>query len=52
MSYFVCPDCQTTHDIFSRGGAEKEATDLGVPFLGLSRLKWKFVQGQMPENLW
>ena len=34
MSYFVCPDCQSQHDIFSRGGAEEEAKRLGLPFLG------------------
>ena len=34
MSYFVCPDCGSRHDIFGHGGAEKEAERLGVPFLG------------------
>ncbi len=34
MSYFICPDCGSRHDIFSHGGAEKEAERLGVPFLG------------------
>ena len=34
MSYFICPNCQTQHDIFSRGGAEAEADRLNVPFLG------------------
>lgn len=34
MSYFVCPHCQHEIDIFSRGGAEKTATQFGVPFLG------------------
>lgn len=34
MSYFVCPKCGSTHNIFSRGGAEAEAKRLGVPFLG------------------
>ncbi|WP_099865163.1 iron-sulfur cluster carrier protein ApbC [Pararhizobium haloflavum] len=34
MSYFVCPDCGGTHDIFGRGGAEKEAGRIGIPFLG------------------
>ncbi|MCI5073879.1 iron-sulfur cluster carrier protein ApbC [Oricola sp.] len=34
MSYFICPDCGSRHDIFSHGGAEKEAEKLGVPFLG------------------
>jgi ATP-binding protein involved in chromosome partitioning len=34
MSYFVCPSCGTRTDIFSHGGARKEAERLGVPFLG------------------
>jgi ATP-binding protein involved in chromosome partitioning len=34
MSYFVCPNCQSQHDIFSRGGAKDEAERLGLPFLG------------------
>jgi ATP-binding protein involved in chromosome partitioning len=34
MSYFICPNCGTQHDIFSHGGAKKEAERIGVPFLG------------------
>jgi ATP-binding protein involved in chromosome partitioning len=34
MSYFVCPHCHTEIDIFSKGGAERTATQFGVPFLG------------------
>ncbi len=34
MSYFLCPDCGSRHDIFSHGGARAEAERLGVPFLG------------------
>ena len=34
MSYFLCPSCGTRSDIFSHGGAKKEAERLGVPFLG------------------
>jgi ATP-binding protein involved in chromosome partitioning len=34
MSYFLCPHCGTRSDIFSHGGAHKEAERLGVPFLG------------------
>ncbi len=34
MSYFVCPHCKHEVDIFSRGGAEKTATQFEVPFLG------------------
>src|ERR1043166_6183033 len=31
MSYFVCPHCKHEVDIFSRGGAEKTATQFEVP---------------------
>ncbi|KAA0677754.1 iron-sulfur cluster carrier protein ApbC [Azospirillum brasilense] len=34
MSYFCCPNCGHRTDIFSHGGARKEATDLGMEFLG------------------
>lgn len=34
MSYFLCPDCGSRHDIFGHGGARAEAERLGVPFLG------------------
>jgi ATP-binding protein involved in chromosome partitioning len=34
MSYFVCPHCGGNSDIFSRGGAERTAHEMGVPFLG------------------
>ncbi|TYC63219.1 iron-sulfur cluster carrier protein ApbC [Rhodobacterales bacterium] len=34
MSYFLCPDCGSRHDIFSHGGARAEAERLEVPFLG------------------
>ncbi len=34
MSYFVCPHCQGVSDIFSRGGGERTAKEMGVPFLG------------------
>jgi ATP-binding protein involved in chromosome partitioning len=34
MSYFLCPSCGERSDIFGHGGAHKEATRLGVPFLG------------------
>lgn len=34
MSYFVCPNCGTRHDIFAHGGARAEAGRVGVPFLG------------------
>jgi len=34
MSYFVCSKCGERHEIFGHGGAEQEAKELGVPFLG------------------
>jgi len=34
MSGMVCPHCGDTIDLFGRGGGEKAAQDLGVPFLG------------------
>jgi ATP-binding protein involved in chromosome partitioning len=33
MSGFTCPHCGTTTNIFGRGGAEKQAQELGVPLL-------------------
>jgi len=34
MSYFVCPHCHQQTDIFSRGGAERTASQFGVAYLG------------------
>jgi ATP-binding protein involved in chromosome partitioning len=34
MSYFVCPGCGRESDIFGKGGGERLAADMGVPFLG------------------
>jgi ATP-binding protein involved in chromosome partitioning len=34
MSYFACPSCGHRTDVFSHGGAHKEADRLGVDFLG------------------
>jgi ATP-binding protein involved in chromosome partitioning len=34
MSYYVCPSCAHESDIFGRGGGERIAVELGVPFLG------------------
>jgi len=34
MSYFVCPSCGERSDIFSHGGAHREAERMNVPFLG------------------
>src|SRR5580692_6281791 len=38
MSHFTCPHCQHEIDIFSRGGAERTATQFNVPFLGAIEL--------------
>jgi ATP-binding protein involved in chromosome partitioning len=38
MSYFVCPHCHEATDIFSRGGAEKTATQFGISYLGAVQL--------------
>jgi ATP-binding protein involved in chromosome partitioning len=34
MSHFTCPHCSQIIDIFSKGGAERTATQFNVPFLG------------------
>jgi ATP-binding protein involved in chromosome partitioning len=34
MSYFVCPGCGHESDLFGRGGGERLAEELKVPFLG------------------
>jgi ATP-binding protein involved in chromosome partitioning len=34
MSYFVCTNCGTRHEIFGHGGAKAEAEKLSVAFLG------------------
>jgi ATP-binding protein involved in chromosome partitioning len=34
MSHFTCPHCHHEIDIFSRGGAERTATQFNIPFLG------------------
>jgi ATP-binding protein involved in chromosome partitioning len=34
MSYFLCPGCGQSYDIFGRGGARRRALELDVPFLG------------------
>jgi ATP-binding protein involved in chromosome partitioning len=34
MSYFLCPHCGERSDIFSHGGARREADRLGTEFLG------------------
>ena len=34
MSYFACPHCGERTDIFSHGGAKREAARMGADFLG------------------
>lgn len=34
MSFFVCPDCHKSTEIFRRGGGQKESERLGIPLLG------------------
>ncbi len=34
MSYYCCPSCGHRDDVFGHGGARKEASIRGVPFLG------------------
>ncbi len=38
MSHFTCPHCQQVIDIFSSGGAERTAQQLGLEFLGALEL--------------
>jgi ATP-binding protein involved in chromosome partitioning len=34
MSGLICPHCHQNIDLFKRGGGEKAASEMGVPFLG------------------
>jgi ATP-binding protein involved in chromosome partitioning len=34
MSYFVCPHCGETTEIFGRGGGDRVSTKYGIPLLG------------------
>jgi ATP-binding protein involved in chromosome partitioning len=34
MSYFVCGHCRHESDIFGRGGGERMAAEMGLPFMG------------------
>ena len=34
MSFFTCPDCGSSHEIFGNGGVAEEAKEMGVPLLG------------------
>ena len=44
MSGFVCPSCGSEIEIFKKGGGEKAASELGVPFLGSINLDPRLVQ--------
>lgn len=44
MSGFVCPYCGKNIDIFKKGGGEKMAREMGVPFLGRIPLEPKIVE--------
>lgn len=45
MSYFICPSCETSTDIFDRGGGKLLASDAGVPFLGEIPLDMRMRKG-------
>ena len=34
MSHFICPNCDSRHEIFGCGGAKERAGQMNVPFLG------------------
>jgi len=34
MQTFVCPDCESAHDVFGAGGGEELADETGLPYLG------------------
>lgn len=34
MSFFVCPECGKTTEVFRQGGGQKESERLGIPLLG------------------
>jgi ATP-binding protein involved in chromosome partitioning len=45
MSYFVCPSCRHESDIFGRGGGERAAAELKIPFLGAIPISEPIRQG-------
>ncbi len=45
MSYFICSNCEARHEIFSSGGGEKAAGELGVDFLGRVPIEAKVREG-------
>ena len=44
MSGFVCPHCGETVSIFGKGGGEKMAAGMGIPFLGALPLEGRMVE--------
>jgi ATP-binding protein involved in chromosome partitioning len=44
MSGFICPKCGTSIDIFKKGGGEKMASEMEVPFLGKIPIDPKIVE--------
>jgi len=44
MSGFICPHCHIETDIFKKGGGEKAAQELKVPFLGRVPFQSEFVE--------
>lgn len=44
MSGFICPNCNAVHDIFRKGGGERSAREMGVPFLGAIPLDPRMVE--------
>ncbi len=34
MSYFICPDCSSRHELFGSGGGQRIADAFNVPLLG------------------
>lgn len=38
MAVFTCPDCKTSHHIFGEGGAQRDAQNLKIPYLGAAPL--------------
>ncbi|KAL1970826.1 hypothetical protein VTN77DRAFT_2660 [Rasamsonia byssochlamydoides] len=48
MSGYACPCCGEVSNVFSRGGGQVMATEMGVPFLGSVPIDVKF--GEMVES--
>ncbi len=45
MSYYLCPSCGERSEIFTHGGAQRAAGQMGVPFLGEIPLDIKIREG-------